>query len=421
MLLELSQVYRAALNFASNKSFDELGKSSSASKIQKATYAEIREKWPGLPSTMVCGVARQVGSSYLGQWTKLKQHLKNVKKGHTKKHYRGLDKAPEYNALTAHLFYGKDYSWSKDQTVSVATLGKRIKLKYHGWNKHLDLIKDGAPTGAAKIWYDKTSKQWYLIVSIEVSREDLDASTIGKVKGVDVGQRCLTVSTDTEKKTKFVHGGLVKAKCRQYAAIRSGLQSKGTRSSKKALTRLSTRERRFRSDVNHKLAVGLLEPGILIGMEELKDLRENTMRRRKKARNGATEKQRTATRDASSWAYAELYSFVSYKSFFFDSVVGKVDARNTSKGCRKCGNVGDKNRPNGSLLFRCTVCKHTVHSDKNGADNILQRTVVRRQDLLATGCLSFTPCAAQAVSEVPGVDGHLAGVMGQAPRSLAAG
>lgn len=406
-LLDLAVAYRTALNYASTKSFAELGKSSSASKIQKATYTEIREMHPGLPSTMVCGVARQVGAAYKTQWTKLRKHLKNVQAGWTRKRYKGLDSAPEYKAPTAHLFYGKDYSWSKDQFVSVATLGKRIKLKYSGWSRHLQYIKDGADCGSAKLWYDKTNQQWYLIVSLEMQSPDVDPAGIRKVRGVDVGQRCLTVTTDTEGTTKFMHGGVVKAKCRQFAATRSGLQSKGTRSAKKVLARLSARERRFRSDVNHNLAADLLEPNILVGMEDLEGCRERTMTKRRTARTGASEKQRAANRDSSSWAYAELRSFVAYKAFFHDSVVGFVDARNTSKGCRRCGHIDAGNRPQGSLIFKCTACGHTVHSDKNGADNVLQRTVARRHDLLATGCLSTTP-AAYAASEVPGGDGACA-------------
>jgi predicted transposase len=43
-LASLCRDYKAALNFASQKAF-ELGKTSSASIIQKATYKIIREKW----------------------------------------------------------------------------------------------------------------------------------------------------------------------------------------------------------------------------------------------------------------------------------------------------------------------------------------------------------------------------------------
>ena len=43
-LASLCRDYKSALNYASQKAF-ELGKTSSASVIQKATYEIIREKW----------------------------------------------------------------------------------------------------------------------------------------------------------------------------------------------------------------------------------------------------------------------------------------------------------------------------------------------------------------------------------------
>jgi IS605 OrfB family transposase len=237
-----------------------------------------------------------------------------------------------------------------------------------------------------------------LIVSIELQSPDVDFSSLWKVKGIDVGQRNLLVSVDSEGQVVFKKGGLVKAKCRHYAKVRSGLQEKGTRSAKRALVRLSMRERRFRSDVNHKLALSVLEPSTLIGVEDLTGIRERLRRRTGKR---ASEKQRQANRDSSSWSYAELQWFITYKSFFFDSIVVAVDPRNTSKGCSKCGHISDGNRPNGSVLFRCQACGRVVHSDKNGGDSILQRTVVKRQDLLVMGCLSITP-------KVSNVDGSSA-------------
>lgn len=409
----LCRDYKDALNYASEKAF-VLKKTSSASAIQKATYEIIREKWNGIPSTMVCGIAKQVGSTYKTLWTRAKQHKSHRAKGWTKKRYKGLDKAPNFGALTATLYYGKDFSWSKDQTVSVATLDGRIKLKYHGWSKHLDYIKSGARCGASKLWYDKTSKQWYLLVSIDIQKEYIDPSKIGIVKGVDVGQRVLAVSSSNQGKIKFFHGGSVKQKCREFSKVRSGLQEKGTRSAGRALTRLATRERRFRTDVNHKISHGLMESNIIIGMENLKDIHVRTMSRRKRGKF-ASDKQRQANKEHSSWSYGELQSFVGYKVFFYDSIMLRIDPYNTSKMCNKCGHVSDNNRPNGSIMFRCEACGHTIHSDLNASDNIKDKTIAMRHDLIAMGQLSSAP-------EVSNDDRcETTGVMMQAPESLAQG
>lgn len=410
-LCSLCRDYKSALNYASQKAF-ELGKTSSSSVIQKATYEYIREHWNGIPSTMVCGIAKQVGSTYKTLWTRAKQHKSHRAKGWTKKNYKGLDKAPKFSSLTATLYYGKDFSWSKDQTVSVATLDGRIKMKYHGWNQHLDYIKSGARCGASKLWYDKTTKQWYLLVSIELEKQDVDPSKIGVVKGVDVGQRNLAVASSNNGKKEFCNGNKVKQKCREFSKVRSDLQKKGTRSANRVLKRLAMRERRFRTDVNHKISHGLMESNIIIGVENLKDIRVRTMSRRKRGKF-ASDKQRLANKDHSSWSYAELQNFVGYKVFFYDSLMLKIDPYNTSKTCNKCGHVSDNNRPNGSIMFRCEACGHTIHSDLNASNNIKDKTIAMRHDLIAMGQLSSAP-------EVSSSDCcETAGAMIQAPESLA--
>lgn len=411
--VSLCRDYKSALNYASQKAF-ELGKVSSSSVIQKATYEHIRETWPGIPSTMVCGIAKQVGSMYKMLWTRAKQHKTHRAKGWTKKKYKGLDKAPKFGALTATLYYGKDFSWSKDQIVSVATLEGRVKLKYHGWNQHLDYIKSGVSCGASKLWYDKTSKQWYLLVSLELEKPDVEISKLQITKGVDVGQRNIAVAASTNGKKEFYKGTKVKHICNKYSRIRQDLQKKGTRSANRVLTRLAMRERRFRTDVNHKISHGLMEHNIIIGMENLKDIKVRTMPRRRRGKF-ASAKQRIANREHSSWSYGELHSFVGYKVFFYDSMMLKIDPYNTSKTCNKCGHVSDNNRPNGSILFQCEVCNHTIHSDLNASNNIKDKTIVMRHDLIAMGQLSTVPeVSSDNRSET-------AGVMTQAHESLAHG
>ena len=79
-LASLCRDYKSALNYASQKAF-ELGKTSSASVIQKATYNHIRDTWNGIPSTMVCGIEKQVGATYKTLQTSAKQHKTHKAKG----------------------------------------------------------------------------------------------------------------------------------------------------------------------------------------------------------------------------------------------------------------------------------------------------------------------------------------------------
>jgi len=66
-------------------------------------------------------------------------------------------------------------------------------------------------------------------------------------------------------------------------------------------------------------------------------------------------------------------------------------------------------------MFRCEACEHTIHSDLNAGDNIKDKTIVMRHDLIAMGQLSSAPEASSDDRS------ETAGVMTQAPESLAQG
>ncbi|GAC1466638.1 MAG: hypothetical protein PVSMB2_34060 [Ktedonobacteraceae bacterium] len=79
--------YRDALNYASHYAFEH-GKMSNKVALQEGTYAAIRLAYH-LPSQMACSVPRQVGATYKGLWTKVKQNAQARKEGRTKKRYQG--------------------------------------------------------------------------------------------------------------------------------------------------------------------------------------------------------------------------------------------------------------------------------------------------------------------------------------------
>src|SRR5713226_1242017 len=75
--------YRDALNYVSTYAFAH-NKMSNAVGLQDGTYEEIRA-WFHLPSQMACSVPRQVGATYKGLWTKIKQNAAMRQAGKTKK------------------------------------------------------------------------------------------------------------------------------------------------------------------------------------------------------------------------------------------------------------------------------------------------------------------------------------------------
>ena len=383
-----SLAYRDALNFTSEVAF-EMGKTYNGTKIQKEVYYMLRDKFR-LPSQMACNVPRQVGATYKSLRTKLKQNEEAIKAGRTKKRYKGLDKPPKFVSRTCTLNYQRDYSFVKDQKVSVISLDGRIKVNYQGYSKHLQMIESGvARIGAAKLWYSKTTKAYYLLVSMEVEVPDLTPTDIKRIVGVDVGQRYIAVAADTKNKSQFFSGKSVRHKASRYVRARKSLQRKGTRSATRRLVALSGRERRFIADTNHCIAKQLVTPSTLIGLENLTHIRERTKPKNKGKK--ASIKQRRANSNRARWSFAELHKFIDYKAVLSGSLAVKVDAHYTSQGCPCCGHASRENRPNKGLTFVCQPCGYTLHADLVGARNVALRVLLSRQDWESTGRFSVVP------------------------------
>jgi putative transposase len=387
-LRQTQLAYRDALNYVSQYAFAH-GKMSSGRALQRENYDEIRLKY-GLPAQMACNVPRQVGATYKALWTKVKQNAAHRKAGQTKKRYKGLDKPPKYVSPTLTYNFHRDYSLKEENQVSILTLDGRVIVSYTGYDKHVALLQHGAHIGAAKLWYDKPKKQFYLLITLELEGAEPTPETHSSVVGVDVGQRYLAVTATPTNHATFYSGKKVRAKADHYARLRKRLQKKGTRSAIRRLVVISGRERRLKQDANHQISHRIIDqhPHSLIGLEDLTHIRERVIRKHGKK---ATKKQKRANRHASKWAFAELHSYIAYKALLHESMAVKVDAHYTSKACPMCGYTSDANRPNKGLLFVCQSCHYVLHADLVGARNIALRTLLVRQDWTGTGVLSVRP------------------------------
>jgi putative transposase len=290
--------------------------------------------------------------------------------------------------LEYHL--GHDYSFKKQQQVSILTLQGRVVVSYAGYDKHVALIQGSAQIGAAKLWYDKPGKQFYLLVSLEIESVTPTPETHKQVVGVDVGMRYLAVTSTTKGDCTFYSGKQIVSKANHYTRLRKRLQQKGTRSATQRLIQISGRERRLKQDANHVISLRIVEahPHALIGLENLTDIRDRTKRKRGKK---ASKKQRKANARQSKWTFAELHAMIAYKALLHESMAIKVDANYTSQACPMCGHTCQENRPKKGLLFICKNCHYTLHADLIGARNITMRTLLSRQDWERTGQLSIAP------------------------------
>jgi len=401
-LRQTQLAFRDGLNAVSRYAFEH-GKMSSGRALQRDCYDDIRAAF-GLPAQMACNVPRQVGATYKSLWTKVKQNAAARKAGWTKKRYKGLDKPPKYISPTLTYNYKYDYSFKEHQQVSVLTLDGRVIVCYTGKDSHVALIQHGASIGAAKLWYDKPKKQFYLLVSLAVEVAEPTPETHTSVVGVDVGQRYLAVTATPKRDASFYSGKQVRATADHYARLRKRLQQQGTRSATRRLVVISGRERRLKAERNHLISRRIVEahPHSIIGLEDLTHIRERTKRRthqRKKHGKGhepVSRKQRKGNRHASSWAFAELHNYIAYKAALAGSMAVKVDAHYSSLACPMCGYTSEANRPHKGLAFVCQSCQYALHADLVGARNIALRTLLVRQDWMSTGVLSVRPDVSSA-------------------------
>jgi IS605 OrfB family transposase len=398
-LRETQLAYRDGLNAVSRYAFEH-GKTSSVMRLHQGMYAELRAQYH-LPSQLACSVVRQVAATYKGLWTKLKKNKEHRWKKITKKRFKGLDQPPYYTSPTVQYTYERDYTFQRNQHVSVVTLHGRISVPYLGYNEHIARIQQGARIGDAKLWYDKPKKTLYLLVSLEIEVPDLTCEHLKQTVGVDVGIRYLAVASTSTGKASFYPGKRVRHRANHYARLRKRLQHKGTRGAKRRLQRIAQRERRLKMQANHVIAKQIVtrHPHALIGLDQLMDIRERTKRRtRKRKTNGkgneqVSAKARKTNRVYSQWSFAELHALISYKAALAGSQAIKVDANYTSKACPKCGYTADENRPRKGLRFTCQRCYYTLHADLVGARNLVMRTLLVRQDWTRTGHLSIVPDA----------------------------
>jgi putative transposase len=295
--------YRDALNEVSRYAFAH-GKTSNQRRLQRETYRKVRSQF-GLPAQMACNVHRQVGSTYQALWTKARKNAEARRLGHTRKRFKGLDKPPKYVSPTLTYNLGRDYSLRAAQEVSILTLFGRMHVPYQGWSRHVVLLHQGTTIGAAKLWYDRSKKRFYLLVSLTIETADPAPESLTSIVGVDVGQRYLATVATLDNGAQFYSGKEVRAKADHYARIQKRLQRKGTRSATRRRMALAGRERRLKLNTNHAISKQILDtyPQAFIGLEDLTGIRDRTKRKHGKK---ASKKQRRASRHASRWAFAEL-------------------------------------------------------------------------------------------------------------------
>ena len=301
--------------------------------VHNATYKDIRGRHPELPSSLIQG-ARDVAC----------EALKGVK----------LKRLPEsrpysairYNKRVIRIVFEHGFA-------TVASINGRVKVSFsipEYYEQYIDW-----ETRSSTLRYDIRNDVFYLHVVIRTESPKPSGDT---VIGIDRGIVNIAVCSNNV----FFNSKEVKNTRAKYAYLRKELQSKGTKSAKRLLKKISRKERRFVTDVNHCIAKEIVNmPFDVVALEDLTSIRVN--KRRGKNFN----------RKLNNWSFYQLEQFIRYKAEALGKQVVSVDPRYSSQKCSKCGHTYKGNRDGSS--YRCRNCGFQIHADLNAARNIAQACI----------------------------------------------
>jgi putative transposase len=241
------------------------------------------------------------------------------------------------------------------EVISLTTVNGRVKAPMHIGNYQRHLLRTASSIQGGQLVKGKGGT-WYIHVWCEFD----DPAVIDPegFLGVDLGIVNLATDSDGHQYS----GSRVQSIRERRSAHKASLQSKGTKSAKRHLKKLSGKLARFMSHENHCISKAIVQNAKRtqrgIKLEELSGIRE-----RGKAMG------RSMRGKLNHWAFDQLKEQISYKSLRAGVALTLVDPRNTSRTCPECGCCEKGNRKSQSV-FKCLACGYTANADVNAAENI---------------------------------------------------
>lgn len=241
--------------------------------------------------------------------------------------------------------------------ASIATLDGRVEIPLAIGGKQREQLASAVKLAEADLIRDEKGR-WRLLVCAHYADPPVQEPT--DVLGVDLG----IVNIATGSDGTIYSGDHLNGLRHRHRRLRKRLQARGTRSAKRLLKIRRRREARFARDVNHRISKQIVavaartERGI--ALENLTHIRDRVTAR----------KPQRAT--LSSWAFAQLRSFIAYKAAMAGVCVVLVDPRNSSRTCPACGFVAKANRPSQSR-FSCKSCGFSGLADCIAATVLRER------------------------------------------------
>jgi IS605 OrfB family transposase len=310
-----------ACNAISEISFNE--KQYNQYKLHHRTYYDIKREF-NLSAQVVARCISKVANAY-----KLNKTIKS-----------------EFNPLGGITYDARILSYVK-KGISLWSVGGRIKVPFicHNQN-YIPYIK-----GEADLVFKKD--KFYLFQTVDVPEEGI--RDVEEFIGVDFGQTDIAVLSDG---TSFNSEQLKKVR-KRYSKVRTSIQSKGTKGSKKLLKRLSGRETRFVSINNHTISKQIVAKAKIenkgIAIEDLTDIRKT-----------AKPKSKVQKTELNRWSFFQLRTFLTYKALLNGVKLIVAPPAYTSQTCNVCNHIGIRT----GKYFRCKNCGNIADADHNAALNI---------------------------------------------------
>jgi len=312
--------------------------------IQSAVYHDIRARF-GLSANQAVRVCARVG-----------MNRKAAKaKGELVQEFR-----PTSADYDARIFDFRE----KDRTASLTLLGTRERIPLVLANYQAGKLKGRKPTSAQLCKHEKDG-QFYLHIQLTDKAPEPPKTT--KVIGVDLGRTDIAVTSEGDSWS----GSEIKSVRDKFSRVRASLQrkaSKGTRSTRRRarniLKRLSGRERRYQSLLNHNISKSIINTAkaqsAAIALEDLTGIRERTNQQ---------PRSKTERRRSNSWAFYQLRNFIAYKGIKYGVEMVLVNPAYTSQTCANCLHIhpvrGESYRS--GKRFKCGHCGWHGDADENGS------------------------------------------------------
>ncbi|MFD7685918.1 RNA-guided endonuclease InsQ/TnpB family protein [Streptomyces sp. NPDC059781] len=323
--------------------------------LREHTYGEVRARW-GLGAQAAQHVVKKTCDAYAA----LKANLKagNLGRPGSQRYRRAVEKPIVFRPEGAQPYDDRMLSWRiGERRVSIWTVAGRVK----------DVALTASPEQLATLALHRKGESdlvyrdgmWFLLATCEVPEAEPNTEPVDFL-GIDLGIVNIATTSDGE----IMAGRALNRIRARERGLRTKLRRKNTPSARRRLKKRRRKEARRAKDINHKIAKHVVaeaeRTGRGIALEDLTGIRERVRLR----------KPQRATH--SSWAFAQLGSFIAYKARRAGVPVMYVDPAYTSRTCAKCGHIDRANRVS-QARFACRNCGFVDHADRNGSRNIRAR------------------------------------------------